>query len=147
MPIRLRALGKEFGYSFFPPMISHYFSFLGPSSLWLSLWISPSHELRQLVCSFFSFYKLLHPRYPQLLLQTGSICSIDCHCLELHLKIRIESQDNFMTFVSSIRSKLLQWGFKLIPDEFFKIIMGIMSRTIDQKGGTCAIKEDDSKDI
>lgn len=82
MPIRLRALGKEFGYSFFP-MISHYFSFLGaaPSSFWLSLWISPSHELRQLVCSFLSFYKRLHPRYPRLLLQLGSICSIYCHCL------------------------------------------------------------------
>lgn len=32
MPIRLRALGKEFGYSFFP-MISHYFSFLGAAPL------------------------------------------------------------------------------------------------------------------
>jgi hypothetical protein len=53
-----------------------------------------------LVCSFFSFYKLLHPRYPRLLLQLGSICSIYCHCLGLHSKIRVESQDNFMMFVS-----------------------------------------------
>jgi hypothetical protein len=41
MPIRLRALGKEFGYSFFP-MISHYFSFLGaaPSSF-LAISVDP----------------------------------------------------------------------------------------------------------
>jgi hypothetical protein len=75
MSLRLRALDKEFGYSFFP-MISHFSPFLGAAPSYLCGF--PFHMALFNPCARSLSIKLCIQDTPDYFYM-GSICSIDRH--------------------------------------------------------------------